>query len=703
MASEQISIFLRRLRHAMAPEGGGLSDAQLLERFVTQRDEAAFETLVWRHGGLVLHVGRRLLHQAQDREDVFQATFLALTHKAGSIDKREALASWLYKVAYRAALRVAVRTAREATGQQNRLALLVSQPADCGIAPEISPMLDAEINRLPEKYRAAVILCYLNGKTTAEAGRLLGCARGTVCSRLAWARRRLRSRLTGRGLTLSTAALGPALPPAAAPARLVATTVRAALSFASQQGTSGALPTRAVALMEGVLRTMFFTKLKFAALGLFVLSMLGLGTGLTTRYVLADKPGGDETPALVRGSGDGLRLPADMPARLHIQATDIGLRPATKARVLRLAGSTALDPDGITRVRSRFAPSEVIEIGKPQGESRSLQSGDKVAKGQLLAVLRSDDVAQAKNDLFSSLVQQKLDEMIQEQAEKSSTAVPQVYELSARRNVQADRNAVARAESRLKSWGIPDKEIETIRNEAREAAKKPKQDTEEKSRTRREQWAQVELRAPADGTIVERNLAPHEIITDGTANLFQIANLDSLIVFANVTEEDLPNLQALPIADRRWTVHAQPGADRTSQVEPIAGAIDDIGYVIDPNQHTAVVKGHIENPGHKLRAGQFVTVSVILPPATGEVWLPATAVVSDAGQNFVFVQPDPKKSLYEQRRVYVVRRGHDAVHVRSRLTPEQERQGFQTLRPGERVITVGALELKAMLDDLKAN
>jgi len=703
MASEQISIFLRRVRHAIAPEGEGLSDAQLLERFVTQRDEAAFETLVWRHGGLVLHVGRRLLHHVQDREDVFQATFLALTRKAGSIDKREALASWLYKVAYRAALRVAVRTAREATGQQNRLTLLASQPADSGVGPEMSPVLDAEINRLPEKYRAAVILCYLNGKTTAEAARLLGCARGTVCSRLAWARRRLRSRLTGRGLTLSTAALGPALPPAAAPARLVATTVRAALLFVSKQGSGGALPTRAVALMEGVLRSMFLTKLKMATLGLLFLGVLGLGTGLTAQYVLAEKPGDTETPALVRGTGDGVRLPAEMSARLHIQSMEVGLRPATKSRVLRLAGSTALDPEKLTRVRARIGPSEVVDIGKPQGQDRPLRSGDRVSKGQILAVVQSADVAQAKNDLFSALVQLKLDEMIQEQAEKSPKAVPQVYKLSARRNVQADRNAVARAENRLKSWGIPEKEIEAIRDEAREAAKKPKQDTEELSKTRREQWARVMLQAPVDGIIVERNLAAHEIVVDGTANLFQIANLDSLLVLANVSEEDLPSLQTLPAADRRWTVHAEPGDDRAAQVEPIAGVIDEIGSLIDLNQRTAVVKGHIVNPGHKLRAGQFVTARVILPPAAGEVWLPATAVVTDAGQNFIFVQPDAKKPIYEQRRVLVVRRGHDAVHVRSRLTPEQERQGFQSILPRERVITAGALELKAILDDLKAN
>jgi cobalt-zinc-cadmium efflux system membrane fusion protein len=98
-----------------------------------------------------------------------------------------------------------------------------------------------------------------------------------------------------------------------------------------------------------------------------------------------------------------------------------------------------------------------------------------------------------------------------------------------------------------------------------------------------------------------------------------------------------------------------------------------------------------------------VTVSITLPLATDEMWLPAAAVVEDGGQSYVFVQPDAKKPIYEQRRVLVVRRGHDAVHVRAKLTPEQERQGVQIVQSGERVITVGALELKAILDDLKAH
>jgi cobalt-zinc-cadmium efflux system membrane fusion protein len=134
----------------------------------------------------------------------------------------------------------------------------------------------------------------------------------------------------------------------------------------------------------------------------------------------------------------------------------------------------------------------------------------------------------------------------------------------------------------------------------------------------------------------------------------------------------------------------------------LQGPIEEIGYLIDPNQHTAVIKGHIDNREGRLRAGQFITATITLPPAAGEVVLPAAAVVEEGRGTFVFVQPDARRSFYEERRVLVVRRSHEAVHVRSRLTPAQERRGLQAVRPGERVVTAGALELKALLDDLKA-
>jgi RNA polymerase sigma factor (sigma-70 family) len=239
--------------------GHDLSDAQLLERFVAERDEAAFELLVWRHGPTVLGVCQRVLRNEQDAEDAFQATFLVLVRKAGSISKRQAVGSWLYRVAHRVALR-ALAGKRVASWVAVR-----DVPAEPAPAPDwddLRPVLDEEVNRLPEKYRVPFVLCYLEGKTNEEAAHQLGCPRGTVQSRLAWARQRLRARLGRRGLALS------AVTPAIVSSELVRSAVSSAL---------GSAPAQVAALSEGVLQTMLWTKLKLVAACVFLFGALGIG------------------------------------------------------------------------------------------------------------------------------------------------------------------------------------------------------------------------------------------------------------------------------------------------------------------------------------------------------------------------------------------------------------------------------------------
>ncbi|MHB1426211.1 MAG: sigma-70 family RNA polymerase sigma factor [Gemmataceae bacterium] len=697
MANDQLRAFLQRLGRALNPEGSSdVSDAQLLERFVNRRDEAAFEMLVWRYGSLVLNVCGRLLRHPEDAEDAFQAAFLALTRRAGSIGKGEALGSWLYKVAYRMALRV--RAARHKARQDNGLDLLASRSTGGAVEPDVQSVLDEEINRLPEKYRAALILCYLQGKTTAEAARQLGCARGTICSRLAWARQRLRGRLTRRGLGLSVAGLVAELAPGKTPAALVGATVKAALSFASGQASRDALSGPVIALVEGVLRTMVLTKVKMAVGGLLVLSVLGLGTGLCTQHVLAKKLGVEEEPFLVRGS-DGVRLPTDMLAKLGIQTAVVKSRVMARPRVLEFPGSLAIDPNRLTRVRCRFAPAEVVEIGKSEGvdENRELHAGDKVRKGQMLVRLSSIEVGYKKNDLFDALVQYELDQKSYDNMKKISSVIPLDLLDTQWSKVQSDRNAINRARSTLLAWGIAEEEIDAVGEEAKDAPKrKGKPETEAERAKRLRRWSRVELKTPNDGVIIERSVSLHEIVEDNGRSLFQIAQLDRLKVLAQVPEDDLPLLNALEPEQRRWTIRPKAG----SPVLP--GRIEEVGSLIDSNQHTAVATGFIDNPEGQLRPGQSITARVDLSPPAGELVLPAGAVVEEGRQALVFVQPDAKKFFYEQRRVAVVRRSQDVVHVRSRLTAAQERQGFQTVRPGESVVTAGAVGLKAILEDLKA-
>jgi RNA polymerase sigma factor (sigma-70 family) len=282
MTSEPIRLLLQQFHRLAAPGAGGLTDAQLLERFVADKDEAAFEVLVWRHGPLVYRVCRRLLHRREDVEDAFQATFLALVRKAPAIRNRAAVGGWLHQVAHRVALRA--RAARRHAEPYPDVDIAAPAEEDPLHLRDLRAVLDEEIRRLPAKYRDAVVLCYLSGLPTEEVGRQLGCPRGTVLSRLAWARERLRERLTRRGLVLPAGVLAAWLAQegasASAPALLIGSTMRAALGLAwGKAAAAGVVSARAAALMEGALRSMFLTKLKTTAALALLVVLVGLGAG----------------------------------------------------------------------------------------------------------------------------------------------------------------------------------------------------------------------------------------------------------------------------------------------------------------------------------------------------------------------------------------------------------------------------------------
>jgi RNA polymerase sigma factor (sigma-70 family) len=279
MHADRLREPLRRLRHALAPAGGAAqSDGQLLGRFLSGRDEGAFEALVRRHGPMVLGLCRRLVRHDQDAEDCFQAAFLVLAQRAGSVRKRASLASWLYGVAYRVALRCRCVAAR----RQARERQVEEMPQPEVSAPEPQdwrPLLDEELNALPEKYRAAVVLCDLEGKARKEAARLLGVPEGTLSSRLAQARSLLAGRLSRRGVALSAGALTVALSggatTAAVPTRLVVSTAKVAALVAA--GQSAAVGPHAALLMHEVQKGMLMAKLKVCAALASVTLLLGAG------------------------------------------------------------------------------------------------------------------------------------------------------------------------------------------------------------------------------------------------------------------------------------------------------------------------------------------------------------------------------------------------------------------------------------------
>ena len=179
----------------------GLTEWQLLERYAVRRDEAAFAALVARHAPMVLGVCRRVLHDPDDVEDAFQATFLVLARKAGVLRPRDPLGHWLYGVAHRVSLRARSEAARRRS--RERPARPGESEPEAAVSPEapdadLGAVIDDELKRLPATYRAAVVLCYLDGLTHEEAARQLGWPIGTVKGRLSRARGLLRDRLTRR-------------------------------------------------------------------------------------------------------------------------------------------------------------------------------------------------------------------------------------------------------------------------------------------------------------------------------------------------------------------------------------------------------------------------------------------------------------------------------------------------------------------------
>jgi RNA polymerase sigma factor (sigma-70 family) len=264
------------------PASSQVPDAELLQRFVTGRDEAAFELLLWRHGSLVLHVCHSLLGDVHAAEDAFQATFLTLVRKASAIRRREALAGWLHQVACRIALRLrgqlAVRRSRECG---SAVAVDAAQsPTDGDTMPrEWRPILHEELQRLPAKYRQPIILCYFQGLTHEQAADQLGWPKGTVAGRLARAKTLLHRRLTSRGITLSGAGVAGLcttdLASAAVPTVLSQTTLKIAGLAAA--GHTTAIAEHLLVLSKGVMRAMLWDKAKHVTATILIL--MGVGGG----------------------------------------------------------------------------------------------------------------------------------------------------------------------------------------------------------------------------------------------------------------------------------------------------------------------------------------------------------------------------------------------------------------------------------------
>ncbi len=297
---------LRHLRRLALPCDGTTTDTQLLERFLATRDEAAFEAIVRRHGPMVMGCCRRLLPGVQDAEDAFQATFLILVHKAASVTARDAVGSWLYGVACRTAQKARVAAARQRT-KEMQMARPEAQQAPDDFWRELRPVIDEELNRLPEKYRAGrpVRSAGPDPQAGGAAARLSGRHRVGPAGA---ARGMLAKRLARRGLALSATAWASSLSQGAASAAvrvpLVQSTITAATRVAAGHATAGVVSAPVAALIAGVLKSMAMSKLKLMLAALLAVGLLGTGWSVYSSGA-ADNPKQLRPPPQAGGGGGG--------------------------------------------------------------------------------------------------------------------------------------------------------------------------------------------------------------------------------------------------------------------------------------------------------------------------------------------------------------------------------------------------------------
>jgi RNA polymerase sigma factor (sigma-70 family) len=385
--SERLLRHLRRIVSLPVPDP--VADAALLDRFVRSRDQDAFAALVSRHGPMVLGVCRRVLHDAHHAEDAFQATFLVLARKADTIHPVDRLAAWLHSVARQVALKAlrgeVRRRHREARRTQAIAVSVPGDPLDELTGRELLHIFDEELQRLPDAYRLPLTLCALEGLTQEEAARRLGWTAGSVRGRLERGRARLHVRLARRGLTLAGALAAVEVARVAAPAAvtppLTATTIGAALAFASgrRAADSGASP-RAALLADGMVHGINLTPLKLAA------ALLVLGVGLAAAGVLAQRGKGTSTPELapdndppplVAGSA-GVHADADgdpLPAGAELRLGSLRLRHQATLR------SVVFAPDGKLLASGGWGP--IIHLWDPSTgrEARHITAPEKGVDG----------------------------------------------------------------------------------------------------------------------------------------------------------------------------------------------------------------------------------------------------------------------------------------------------------------------------------
>lgn len=672
---------LRRLIRSLGdtePGGSAPSDAQLLERFVTWRDQAAFELLVWRHGPMVLGVCRRMLPNAADAEDAFQATFLVLVRKAASVVRRAAVGGWLYRVAYRVALRARSVLARRAFREQHGVDRLAAPACDERERDDLRRVLDEEIDRLPSRQRTAFVLCCLEGKTGEEAARELGCRPGTVSSRLTRARDRLRARLARRGLAPSAVVLAAALAGdavAAPSATLVDATRNAAHLLAAGKGVGDALSPRAADLARGVLNAMLTTKLRLLSLVLLLAGALAVGGALGLRALTAAPPEGTKDQGPQRGEKRDKLAGAEGPIAVWVTAPfrggldrtareectvhafqSVDLYPATTGTLKRLTADLGdrvkkgqvlaeLDAPLLTleekqaAVAVRRARNHIqggaAQVATAKAEMQAAKSGVAQRQAEVDGAKASEVLSQRQLERSRKFVEARAAKAQVSATDRSLVDEQEKLFLTAKAQVSATLAALEAAKADLVV-----KETKVEQAEAALTILKTDQEAAEIGLDKaRVALGFTRIVSPVDGIVTRRNFLPGDYLRSGERGqqqpLLTVQRIDLMRVVVQVSEGDVPLTEAGVPA--QMTFGALPGVRFT-------GRISRIGFVADPRTHTMRVEIDVPNPKETLRPGMFGTAALFLKKGSPRVLrLPLSSLVPAGEDGYaVYVVRDGK-------------------------------------------------------------
>jgi RND family efflux transporter MFP subunit len=597
MTDHRLATILHQLRRKAAEEAG-IGDAELLQRFIGHRDEASFELLMWRHARLVWSVCRRVLQNAHDAEDVFQVTFLALARQAGRIKNGGSLAGWLYQVAYRAAL-----TARARRIKRRELPLDAAPPAAAPLgANSFSEhdrgALDQEISRLPQRFQIPVVLCYLEGKTVSETALLLGWPRGTVASRLARARRRLRTRLARRGLEF-TADL-----PTVPEDRDGAPPFSVAIPVLAKHVLAGAAATRVLApqvasLTNEVIRAMFLSKLKTQAiLAVTVLGLILAGGGWAI-HLYAVSPQGPH------------RLDADEPQTKKADEADKP-KPAPQA-----APKTVTVVQPVRREAAPYADYTGRLVALQQVDVQPTVSG------------RLDKV------LFQAGADVKKGELLFEVDPRSYVLAVEKAKahLSPLKTEAIEKNkALQRANELRKTGAISQGDLDEIsaRVSAAEAALRPAQVEVEQAQLKLEA---TKMTAPFDGRISEPRINPgNQVYADGDKAmvLATITVLDPIGLNFDMDERTFLGYRRL-MREKKIKGPESHISMAVSDEEgfPREGNLLGFGDRVNPESGTIRVRAKFANPDGLLLPGMFARVRMTVGPRGPVFDIPEEAGHSD--------------------------------------------------------------------------